>query len=207
MNVGTNVQLIPSKDARKRTKNVHPYIQFHFIEEKTKNIQVYNSGAKNSSQCYRSKDKISRALKRFVSKLPRFLLRRRLCRQYWYYVSQLYISSISRYFYNHALRSQKGVILRWNKHAGQQAGLVSQPDSVLRGHCLQTNEKPWDKMRIHLGCSTTHGRANLVTHWIPQFHRIFTSSAFSKTKTDKKFSFGFVWTWRRAKAKLVNNKS
>ena len=24
-------------------------------------------------------------------------------------------------------------------------------------------------MRIHLGCSTTHGRAKLVPHWIPLF--------------------------------------
>ena len=89
-------------------------------------------------------------------------------------------------FYNHASRSQKGKILRWNKHAGQQADPVSV-------HCLQTNEKPRDKMRSHLGCSTTHGRAKFVPHWIPQFHQIFTSSASS--------------TWRRAKAKLVNNKS
>ena len=37
-NVGGDFQLIPSKDARKRTKNAHPYMQFHFIEKKTKNI-------------------------------------------------------------------------------------------------------------------------------------------------------------------------
>ena len=103
-------------------------------------------------------------------------------------------------FYNRASRSQKGKILRWNKHAGQQADPVSV-------HCLQTTEKPRDKMRIHLGCSTTHGRVKLVPHWIPQFHQIFTSSASSKTKTDKKFFCVFVWTWRRAKAKLANNKS
>ena len=84
-------------------------------------------------------------------------------------------------FYNHASRSQKGKILRWNKHSGQQADPVSV-------HRLQTNEKPRDKMHIHLGYSTTHGRAKLVPHWIPQFHQIFTSSASSKTKTNKKFS-------------------
>ena len=103
-------------------------------------------------------------------------------------------------FYNYASRSQKGKILRWNRHAGQQADPVSV-------HCLQTNEKPKDKMRIHLGCSTTHSRAKLVPYWILQFHQIFTSSASLKTKTDKKFSCVFVRTWRRAKAKLVNNKS
>ena len=103
-------------------------------------------------------------------------------------------------FYNYASRSQKGKILRWNRHAGQQADPVSV-------HCLQTNEKPKDKMRIHLGCSTTHGRAKLVPYWILQFHQIFTSSASLKTKTDKKFSCVFVRTWTRAKAKLVNNKS
>ena len=29
-------------------------------------------------------------------------------------------------------------------------------------HRLQSNEKPRDKMHIHLGCSTTHGRAKFV---------------------------------------------
>ena len=36
LNVGADFQLIPSKDARKRTKNVHPCMQFYFIEKKTK---------------------------------------------------------------------------------------------------------------------------------------------------------------------------
>ena len=103
-------------------------------------------------------------------------------------------------FNNHASISQKGKILRWSKHVGQQADLVSV-------HCLQTNEKPRDKIRIHLGCSTTHDRAKLVPHWIPQSHQTFSSSASSKTKTDKKFSWVFVRTWKKAKAKLVNNKS
>ena len=34
LNVGADFQLLPSKDARKRTKNVHPY----FIEKKMKNV-------------------------------------------------------------------------------------------------------------------------------------------------------------------------
>ena len=39
LSVGANFQLIPSKDASKRTKNVHPYMQFYFIEEKkTRNV-------------------------------------------------------------------------------------------------------------------------------------------------------------------------
>ena len=33
-NLGADLQLIPSKDARKRTKNVHPSVQFYFIEKK-----------------------------------------------------------------------------------------------------------------------------------------------------------------------------
>ena len=142
----------------------------------------------------------TRTLKRFVCKLLRFLLHRRCCRQNWYY-AQHYTSLISRYFhYNHASRSQKEKILRWNNHAGHQADPVSV-------HCLQTTWKPRDEMCIHLGCSTTHGHLNLVPHWIPQFHQIFTSSASSKTKTDKKLFCVFVRTWRRAKAKLTNNKS
>ena len=38
LNVGADFQLILSKDARKRTKNVHPYMQFYFTEKKTKNL-------------------------------------------------------------------------------------------------------------------------------------------------------------------------
>ena len=149
--------------------------------------------------CYRSKDKIPRTLIRFVCKLLRFLLCRRFCRQNWYYDNTTPLRSPD-IFYNRASRSQKGKILRWNKHAGHQAD----PMSV---HCLQTTEKPRDKIGIHLGCSTTHARAKLVPHWIPQFHQISTSSASSKTKTDKNLFCIFVRTWGRAKAKLANNKS
>ena len=37
LNVGADFQLVLSKDARKRAKNVHPYRQFYFIEKNTKN--------------------------------------------------------------------------------------------------------------------------------------------------------------------------
>ena len=37
-NVAANFHLISSEDARKRTKNVHPYMQFYFIEKKAKNV-------------------------------------------------------------------------------------------------------------------------------------------------------------------------
>ena len=85
----------------------------------------------------------------------------------------------------------------------QACGLASGPCEC----SLPANKwKLRDKMHIHFGCSMTHRRAKLVPHWIPQFHQIFTSLASSKMKTDKKFSCVFVWTWRRAKDKLVNNK-
>ena len=38
LNVGADFQLIPSKDARKRTRNVHPCMQFYFIEKKMKSV-------------------------------------------------------------------------------------------------------------------------------------------------------------------------
>ena len=38
LNVGADFQLIPSEDARKRTKNVHLCIQFYSIEKKTKKV-------------------------------------------------------------------------------------------------------------------------------------------------------------------------
>ena len=39
--MAANFQLIPSEDARKRTKNVHPYMQFYFIEKKAKNVSCH----------------------------------------------------------------------------------------------------------------------------------------------------------------------
>ena len=38
LNVGADFPLIPSEDAHKRTKNVHPFMQLYFIKKKTKNI-------------------------------------------------------------------------------------------------------------------------------------------------------------------------
>ena len=38
LNVSAHFQLIPLEDACKRTKTVHPYMLFYFIEKKTKNI-------------------------------------------------------------------------------------------------------------------------------------------------------------------------
>ena len=37
-NVGADFQVILLKDGRKRTRNVHPCMQFYFIEKKTKNV-------------------------------------------------------------------------------------------------------------------------------------------------------------------------
>ena len=36
-NIPADFQPIPLEDARKRTKNVYPYMQFSFIEKKTQN--------------------------------------------------------------------------------------------------------------------------------------------------------------------------
>ena len=58
---------------------------------------------------------------------------------------------------DHASRSQNRTILRCNKHADQQVDPVAV-------YCLQTNGKPRNKMRIHLGCSMTHGRAKHFPH-------------------------------------------
>ena len=38
LNLGADFQLILSKDAHKRTRNVHPYMQFDFIGKKMKNV-------------------------------------------------------------------------------------------------------------------------------------------------------------------------
>ena len=152
--------------------------------------------------CYRSKDKIPRTLKTFVCKLLRFLLRRRFCRQNWYY-AQHYTSSISRYFhYSRASRSQKGKILRWNKHAGQQADPV--------------------RLWVFTACKQLKNRGTkcafilvVVRPMVVQssFHTEFLSSIrfsplrlLQRRKRTKSFCV-FVRTWRRAKAKLANSKS
>ena len=70
--------------------------------------------------CYHSKDKIPRALKRFVCKLLWFLLRRRFCRQNWYY-AQLNTSSISRYFLWPCLKKPE----RENREVEQACGPAS----------------------------------------------------------------------------------
>ena len=38
LNMAADFQLILLEDVRKRTKNVHPYMQFYVIEKKTKNV-------------------------------------------------------------------------------------------------------------------------------------------------------------------------
>ena len=38
LNLGADFQLISPEDSCKQTKNVHPYVQFYFIEKKTKNV-------------------------------------------------------------------------------------------------------------------------------------------------------------------------
>ena len=37
--MAADFQLIPSVDARKRTKNVYPYMQFYFLKKTTTNVQ------------------------------------------------------------------------------------------------------------------------------------------------------------------------
>ena len=138
---------------------------------------------KNLSQCYCSK--IPGALKRFICKLLRFLLHRRFCWQNWYYVAQLtlHLFDLEIFFITMPQEARKGK--SWGA-TSMRASKWTLQASVLSVHCLQTNEKRRDKMRIH-------------PHWIPQFHQIFTSSASSKTKMDEKFYCVFVWTRRRAK--------
>ena len=64
--------------------------------------------------------------------------------------------------------------------------------------CLQRNEKPRDKMRIHLGCNTAH----TLNSSVPS-----DSSASSKTKTDKECSCVFVWKEEELKLSLSRTKT
>ena len=121
--------------------------------------------------CYRSKDKIPRALKRF------------------------YVNCCN-FFYAEDFVGRIGIMLNFTPLRSPDSETSMQVSKrtlwVFTDCKLMKNQGT--KMHIHLGCSMTHGRAKLVPHWIPQFHQIFTSSASSKTKTDKKFSYVFVRT-------------
>ena len=94
-----------------------------------KYTDIYNSGAVTVLSF---EEQNTRGLKKFLCKLLWFLL----CR----YCIVLNLTPLRSpdIFYDHASRSQKEKILRWNKHVGQQADPVSV-------HCLQTNEKPREK--------------------------------------------------------------
>ena len=126
MNVGADFQLIVSENVHKRTKNVHPYMLFYFIDKKTKNVSWLWLGVKSTPHwqklawvsltqqwllttwnkqmstilAQKSVTVLSfegQALKRFVCKLLWSLLHRRFCRHNWYYAAQLNTFSISRY--------------------------------------------------------------------------------------------------------------
>ena len=163
LNVGADFHLISSEDVHKWTKNVHPCMQFYFIEKTTKNVlrdfydQVLKSPlqwqmsawfilpqqwlmttwnkqtstilVQNPSQCliiWRTKyQELWKGL--YVKTVN--------CCNFFYagdFVGRIGIMLLNltplRFpdmFYNHASRSQKGKILRWNKNAGQQADLAS----------------------------------------------------------------------------------
>ena len=90
---------------------------------------------------------------------------------------------------------------RENLEVEQECGPASRPCKLVFTACKQMKNRGTKCTFI-----LTHGHAKLVPHWIPQFHHIFTSLASLKMKTDKRFSCVFVQIWRRAKAKLINNK-
>ena len=135
-----------------------------------------------------------RALKRFVCKLLRFLLRR-FCRQNWYY-AQLYTSSIST--------------MRQEARKGKSWG----------GTSMRTSKRT---LRVFTACKQMKNRRTKCAFILvvvrptvvwSSFHTEFLSSIrFSplrlhrrrkRTRNFPAFSSGHL---RRAKAKLVNNKS
>ena len=63
--------------------------------------------------------------------------------------------------------ARKGKSRGWTSKRASKRTLHA---SALSAHCVETNEKPRNKMRIHFGCSTTHGHTKLGPHWIPRFH-------------------------------------
>ena len=140
--------------------------------------------AQTSATVLSFEEKNIRALKKFVYKLLWFLLLKRLC------CSTLHLFDLQIFLITMPQETRKGTCQGGTSMWASNRTLQANTPSV---HCLQTNEKPRNKMGIHLGCNTTHGHAKLIPNWNPQFHQIFTSSASSKTKTDKEFSCLFTF--------------
>ena len=135
------------------------------------------------SHCYRSKDKIPRTLKRLYVNCCDFFYAEDFVGRIGIMLNITPLPSPD-IFYNRASRSQRGKILWWNKHAGHQADPVSV-------HCLQTTEKPRDKMHIHLGCSTNprscKARSTLNSSVPSDFHLF----GFFKDENEQEIFFRF----------------
>ena len=170
-----------------------------------KQTYMFNSGTKIRRIVNVRRTKYQE-LWRIVCKLLRFLLRRRFCRQNWYYMMLNFTPlPFPEMFYNHTSRSQKLKEKSWGG-TRMRASKRTLQASVLSVNCLQTNEKPRHKMHNHLVVVR-------LTVAQSSFHAEFLSSIrFSPLRLLRRqkptiFSSVFVCTWRRAKAKLVNNKS
>ena len=176
-------------------------------------LPVLQFWCKNPPHCYRSKDKIPELWKGLYVNCCDFFYAedfvgrigiRRIMPPY--YVAQLYSSSISSEIFFFITMPQEA---RKGKSRGgtlKPASGPCKPVFWVFTACKQMKNRGIKCVFILVVVRPT-GRAKLVPYWIPQFHQIFTSSASSKTKTDKEFSCVFFRTWRWTKAKLISNKS
>ena len=102
---------------------------------------------KNPSECYRSKDKIPELWKGLHVNCCFFFYTEDFAGRIGIMLFNFTPLWSPDIFYNHASRSQKGKMLRWNKHEGQQADLASQPQcSECSLQANKINKKPRDKM-------------------------------------------------------------
>ena len=145
---------------------------------------------KHPPQCYRSKKKIPELSKSLYINCCDFFYTKDFVGRIVLCCSTLHLFDLQIFLITMPQEAKKGTCQGGTSIWASKRTLQA---NVLSVHCLQTNEKPRDKMGIHLGCSTAHGHTKLIPHWNPQFHQIFNSSVSSKTKTDKEFSCLFTF--------------
>ena len=150
--------------------------------------------------CYRSKDKIPRTLKRFVCKLLRFLLRRKILSAELVLCSTLHLFDLQIFFITVPQEARKG------KSWGGTSMRATKRILWVFTACKQMKNRGTKCAFILVVVRPTIVQSSFHTEFLSPI-RLFSSSASTKTKTDKEFSCVFVRTWRRATAKLVNNKS
>ena len=153
--------------------------------------------------CYRSKNKIPRTLKRFVCKLLRSLFRRRFCRQNWYYAQTLHLFDLQIFFITMPQEARKG------KSWGGTSMRASKRTLWVFTAFKQLKNRGTKGAFILIVVRPTVVQSSFHTEFLSSiiFSLLRPLRLLQRRKRTRIFFCVFVRTWRRAKAKLANNKS